>query len=64
MAKAKVVDNLQKLIDTATATMDDAEKFEEKGNGSTGTRVRKAMQDIKSIAQEIRQEVSEMKADK
>jgi hypothetical protein len=37
-------------------------KFYEKGNKSAGTRVRKAMNDLKRKAQEIRKEVQEIKA--
>ena len=36
-------------------------KFYEKGNKSAGTRVRKAMNELKKKAQEIRKEVQEMK---
>lgn len=39
----------------------DAVKFYENGNGAAGTRVRKAMQDLKILAQEIRAEVTEKK---
>lgn len=39
----------------------DAEKFYNAGNGAAGTRVRKAMQDLKVLAQEIRTEVTEKK---
>lgn len=42
---------------------DDFSKFYEKGNKAAGTRVRKAMQDIKSMAQDIRVEVQNMKND-
>ena len=38
----------------------DAEKFDS-GNNSAGTRVRKAMQEIKTLAQLIRKEVQEQK---
>jgi len=38
----------------------DAEKFVE-GNNSAGTRVRKAMQTVKSLAQEVRVEVQDQK---
>ena len=34
-------------------------KFEEKGNKAAGTRVRKAMQNIKTLAQDVRVYVSE-----
>jgi hypothetical protein len=39
----------------------DAEKFYNAGNSAAGTRVRKAMQDLKVLAQEIRAEVTEKK---
>ncbi|WP_084498309.1 histone H1 [Pedobacter sp. V48] len=39
----------------------DTIKFYENGNGAAGTRVRKAMQDLKGLAQEIRAEVTEKK---
>jgi hypothetical protein len=40
----------------------DFEKFYDKGNKSAGTRVRKAMNDLKRKAQDIRKEVQEMKS--
>ncbi len=39
----------------------DAEKFYEKGNKSAGTRIRKGMQDLKKLAQEVRQGVQDTK---
>ena len=39
----------------------DFEKFYEKGNNAAGTRVRKGMQDLKNMAQDIRVEVQEKK---
>jgi len=41
-----------------TAIQEDAAKFNEKGNKAAGTRVRKSMQTIKSLAQEVRVAVS------
>lgn len=49
---------LKSLVESMT---DDATKFYEKGNGAAGTRVRKTLQDIKKLSQEIRVEVSEKK---
>lgn len=43
---------------------EDAVKFFEKGNSAAGTRVRKRMQDLKNLAQEIRNEVTEIKNSK
>ncbi|GAB3890586.1 histone H1 [Larkinella knui] len=39
----------------------DFEKFYEKGNQAAGTRVRKGMQDLKTLAQNIRAEVQGQK---
>lgn len=39
----------------------DFEKFYDKGNQAAGTRVRKGMQELKVLAQDIRKEVQEMK---
>ena len=39
----------------------DFEKFYEKGNSAAGTRVRKGMQDLKNMAQDLRKEVQDMK---
>ncbi|MFT5144457.1 MAG: hypothetical protein ACI80V_001678 [Rhodothermales bacterium] len=42
---------------------DDFSKFFDKGNKAAGTRVRKAMQDLKAKAQDIRVQVQGMKND-
>lgn len=39
----------------------DVEKFYEKGNKAAAVRIRKAMQDIKNLAQELRVHVQETK---
>ncbi len=51
----------QELKDMVDSFEKDFEKFYDKQNKSAGTRVRKAMNDIKKYAQEIRKEVQEMK---
>jgi hypothetical protein len=43
------------------ATEEDAKKFYENGTAAAGTRVRKAMQELKVLAQDIRTEVTELK---
>ena len=48
------------MMQTLIATAVDVEKFEQ-GNKSAGTRTRKAMQEIKNLAQEVRVEVQEIK---
>ena len=49
---------LKSIIDEAEA---DIEKFYDKGNKAAGTRIRKAMQDLKQKAQDIRVEIQEKK---
>lgn len=53
------MENYNKIITVLEEAKADAEKFFEKGNKAAGTRVRKAMQDIKVLAQSVRTEVSE-----
>ena len=48
------------LQDTINDCQSDVSKFVE-GNNSAGTRVRKAMQSINSLAQEVRVEVQDQK---
>jgi len=40
---------------------EDIQKFEEKGNKAAGTRIRKGLQEIKNVAQELRLEISAKK---
>ena len=47
---------VQTMIDDLTAALGDAVKHD-KGNAAAGTRVRKAMQDAKSSAQDVRAQV-------
>jgi len=54
---AGIFDRLQDLVND---TQTDLTKFTE-GNSSAGTRVRKAMQTIKGLAQELRVEVQNQK---
>ena len=49
-----------KLQDVINDCQTDVTKFVE-GNNSAGTRVRKAMQTVKSLAQEVRVEVQDQK---
>ena len=51
----------QELVELMTALKEDFEKFYDKEVGAAGTRVRKGMQDLKVLAQEIRKEVQDMK---
>ena len=51
----------QKLKELVAATEADAKAFHEKGNKAAGTRLRKAYQEIKNLAQEGRAEVQDLK---
>ena len=51
------------LKDSVDTLEEDLTKFYDKGNKAAGTRVRKAMQDLKAMAQNIRLDVQEKKAD-
>ena len=52
----------QELKDLVGTFEKDFIKFYDKGNKSAGTRVRKAMNELKRKAQEVRKEVQEIKA--
>jgi hypothetical protein len=51
----------EQLKNLVMSLEDDFEKFYDKENQAAGTRVRKGMQDLKNMAQEIRIEVQDMK---
>lgn len=66
----KFINNLNYLItmsrftqlqDLVNSLEGDFEKFYDKGNNAAGTRVRKGMQEMKNLAQEIRLEVQSKK---
>jgi hypothetical protein len=52
------MENFKDLKETLLALEEDANKFYEKGNKAAGVRLRKGLQDIKSLSQVIRQDVS------
>jgi hypothetical protein len=54
----KRFDELRDLVMSLEA---DFQKFYDKGNSAAGTRVRKGMQELKNLAQEIRVEVQDIK---
>tara|TARA_Y100000593_G_scaffold65247_1_gene120266 strand:+ start:737 stop:931 length:195 start_codon:yes stop_codon:yes gene_type:complete len=60
MSFNKLDDLYDKLQNVINDNQSDVTKFIE-GNNSAGTRVRKAMQTIKSLAQEVRVEVQDQK---
>jgi hypothetical protein len=51
----------QQLKDLIASLEADFVKFYDKENSAAGTRVRKGMQDLKNLAQEIRVEVQDVK---
>ncbi|MFT4648375.1 MAG: hypothetical protein ACI87O_001460 [Planctomycetota bacterium] len=53
-------DFYNKMIETLEATRTDVERAEE-GNKAATSRVRKAMQDIKNLAQDVRKEMLELR---
>lgn len=53
--------NFKKIQELVKATEDDVEKFFVKGNKAAGTRIRKAMQELKGLAQALRLEVQDFK---
>ncbi len=59
--KKKTMDKFTKMKDLFASVEVDASKFYNSGNSAAGTRVRKGMQDLKNLAQEIRNEVTEKK---
>ncbi|MFY0592651.1 histone H1 [Roseivirga sp.] len=50
-----------KVKDLVDSLEGDFEKFYDKGNQAAGTRVRKGMQELKNLAQEIRVDVQSKK---
>jgi hypothetical protein len=53
----------EQLKDLVMSLEGDFSKFYEKENAAAGTRVRKGMQELKNLAQEIRIEIQEKKND-
>ena len=51
----------EELIQLIQDNEQDFNQFYEKGNKAAGTRVRKAMQELKRVAQDIRVEVQDIK---
>lgn len=52
----ELLNQIQEVLDSV---QEDATKFYEKGNKAAGTRVRKAMQNIKGLAQDVRKNISD-----
>ena len=54
------MESIQKIQEVLNTVQGDVEKFEN-GNQTAGTRIRKAMQEIKGLAQDIRTQVQLIK---
>jgi len=52
------IDEVKELVDKMEPDLD---KFYNKGNKTAGTRARKALQEMKKLAQDIRVEIQNMK---
>jgi hypothetical protein len=61
MEDNKVYQLFEDMKNAIEETQVDVNKFADKGNNSAGTRVRKAMQAVKNLGQEIRKEISTQK---
>ncbi|HLW20615.1 MAG TPA: hypothetical protein VKX33_09840 [Cyclobacteriaceae bacterium] len=55
------MNRFSEIKDLITSLEGDFEKFYDKKNQAAGTRVRKGMQDLKNLAQDIRKEVQDIK---
>ena len=51
----------QEMIEFLKSLETDVEKFYDKGQAAAGTRIRKAMSQLKNMAQDVRVEVQELK---
>ena len=61
MASINKFQELKSIIDGLEG---DAEKFFSKGNSAAGTRVRKGLQDVKNLSQDLRLGIQELKNSK
>ena len=55
------MEKFEQIRDLILGLEDDFDKFYDKNNQAAGTRVRKGMQELKNVAQEIRLDVQEIK---
>lgn len=58
------MERFQQLIDHVQSLEADFEKFYEKGQAAAGTRLRKGLSELKNIAQDIRNEIQTIKAER
>ena len=52
---------LEQIRELVASTQEDHDRFYSKGNAAAGTRVRKNMQELKSLAQDLRLDVQSTK---
>jgi len=55
------MEKFTKIKELISSIEKDADLFYNKANKAAGTRIRKGMQDVKNLAQEVRTEVTEKK---
>ncbi|GGE32582.1 MULTISPECIES: histone H1 [Sphingobacterium] len=55
------IDKFKELKSLIDGLENDADKFFAKGNSAAGTRVRKGLQDIKTLAQDLRLGIQDLK---
>ena len=61
---SNIMEKFNKLKQIIASTEEDAAKFFEKDNAAAGTRVRKALQEIKELAHELRLDIQAAKNSK
>ncbi len=62
LEEPQMSEKYQKLVEFVKSMETDVEKFYAKEQAAAGTRLRKAMSELKNLAQDIRVEVQELKA--
>jgi flagellar biosynthesis/type III secretory pathway protein FliH len=55
------MEKFEEIKNLINSLEEDVAKFYEKGNKAAGVRIRKSMQDLKTLAQELRLNVQELK---
>lgn len=59
-----MIERYYELIEFLKSLEPDAVKFYEKGQAAAGTRLRKGMSDLKTKAQEIRNQIQDIKSER
>lgn len=55
------MENYKKLLDHIESLQADFAKFYEKGQSAAGTRLRKGLSDLKKLAQDVRNDIQDVK---